>query len=230
MKKLAKLFSAAAATLIFSFQIPISAGAETRYISDVLYVPIRSGPGNEFRFIQKALRSGTSMELLEVDESGDWSKVVLNNGTEGWVRTQYIQDNPTAKLLLAEAQTKLNKALGELETLNGELQELKESHGQLQQTAENQSSERDHFAKELKELKALSADAVNLNTRYQNLVADHELMRTECDSLRAENDRLKSDKQINQWLFGAGLVVLGMILMLVLPAFRPKRRSTEWAN
>jgi SH3 domain protein len=77
--------------------------AEDGYISDVLYVPLRSGKGNQFRILESAMKSGTKLEILEEDEENGWIGVRTADGKEGFVRAQYIIREPTAQLKLARA-------------------------------------------------------------------------------------------------------------------------------
>lgn len=209
--------------------ISVSSWGETRYISDVVLVPVRSGAGNEYRIIHSGIRSGTKMTVLENPE-GDWAKIRTEGGMEGWVPKQYLSASPTAQLQLNAATSQLKAAMEKAQTLEEQLRTLQGEHKELAAQAKQQAQERDAYAEDLRELRALSADAVNLNQRYQELLARHELIQTEFDAIKAENDRLKSDQTINQWLFGAGLMILGMILMLILPSLRPKKRHSEWVG
>ncbi len=223
-----KSFTAILAAMIIS--AANIAVAESRYITDITYVPIRSGPGNEFRILHSGLKSGTKMTLLEAPEDSDWTKVVTEGGIEGWVRSQYLISTPTARLVLIETQSKLQQTEKKLSQLQTELNELQSEHRTLSNLSVKQVKERDQYAEELHKLKTLAADSINLNQRYQELLAKHEMMNTEFDAVQAENDRLKSDKTISQWLFGAGLLITGMILMIILPALRPKKRNSDWAD
>lgn len=209
--------------------ISISSWGETRYISDVVLVPVRSGAGTQYRIIHSGIRSGTKMTLLESPE-GDWAKIRTEGGMEGWVPKLYLSSTPTAQVQLDATKSKLNTAVTKAESLEEQLQTLQTEYQSLRKKAEQQAQERDTYAEELRQLKALSADAVNLNQRYQELLTRHELIQTEFDTIKAENDRLKADQTINQWLFGAGLMILGMILMLILPSLRPKKRHSEWVG
>lgn len=210
--------------------ISAAAWADTRYITDVTYVPIRSGPGNQFRIIHSSLKSGTQMTVLEAPSDSDWTKVRTKGGTEGWVRTQYLISKPTANLQLQDAQAQLAKSLQQVADLQNELTALQTDHNTLSNSAIQQASERDQYADELKKLKTLAADAINLNQRYQELLAKHDLINTEFDTVRAENDRLKSDQTVSEWLFGAGLVFAGMLLMVIMPALKPKKTNSDWAD
>lgn len=222
MKKIVAVFAA--------LLISATAYAETRYITDVTHVPIRSGPGNQFRILHHGLKSGTQMTLLESPADSDWSKVRTSGGTEGWVRSQYLISRPTAQLQLSTVQTQLASAQEENKQLAEELSALQSEHTTATNLSVQHSKERDQCTEELQELKTLSADAVNLNQRYQELLAKHEMMNTEFDAARAENDRLRADKTISQWLFGAGLLFAGMILMIVLPMLKPRKRHSDWAD
>jgi len=67
-----------------------SQAQELRYITDIHYVPMRSGAGNEYRIITTRLKSGNKLVLLEGKNGDDWLKVRTEGGTEGWIRSQYI--------------------------------------------------------------------------------------------------------------------------------------------
>jgi len=205
-----------------------SVSAQTAYVSDTFFVPIRSGAGNQFRIVHSGIRTGTQMTLLE--ETEEWSLIRTDGGLEGWIPNQYISKEPTARLQLGTTQARLTQATQKIAELETELKNLRGEHKSLSQSSTEQSKERDEYAEELRKIRALSADAINLNQRYQDLLEKHEFVQTEFDTVRAENDRLKANQTINQWLFGAGLVVLGMILMLILPAFTRNKRHSDWAN
>lgn len=51
---------------------------------------IRSGPGVENEVVG-FVNDGQIFDVLEETESGDWLKIVLENGTEGWVGSQVVE-------------------------------------------------------------------------------------------------------------------------------------------
>lgn len=207
-----------------------SATAQTVYISDVFFVPVRSGAGPQYRIVHQGIRSGTQMTLLGESSDGEWVNIRTEGGLEGWIQTQYLLREQPARMQLTAAQTKLAAATKRADDLDAELKKLRTEHNSLAQSANNQAKESEQYSEELRKIRALSSDAINLNQRYQDLLAKHDLVQTEFDAVRAENDRLKSNKTINQWLFGAGLVVFGMFLMLILPVFVRRRRHSDWVN
>jgi SH3 domain protein len=86
------------------------------------------------------------------------------------------------------------------------------------------------LARELKELKALSADAVTLNQRHQKLLQQHELLKQEQSMAEAEIQRLSDSDSHKRFMYGAAAVLLGAILAMIAPHMRPRRRRSEWAN
>lgn len=217
----------AAILLIFAGSMAI---AETRYVSDIIYVPVRSGPGIQFRIIYSKLRTGMQVESIETSPDNAWTQIRTRSGLEGWIESQYLLEQPTARQRLGEVETQLAQARESARTLQAELDSLRSEHDQTRQQMSVQASERDMYQEEYANLKMLSADTIEINDRYRELLAKHEMMQTECDALRAENDRLKADRVITHWLVGAGMVLGGMLLMIIMPVLIPKKRSSDWVN
>ncbi len=216
------------ATLLCGLYASLSYAQETRYISDVLYVPLRSGAGNQFRIINAALRTGTELKFLEETADGAWAKVVTPNGVEGWIPTQYIMSDRPAQLQLDEALVRLNEIEQANEVLKQKNQQLISENNALQSQSTDASTSRDTMAKELERIRVLSRDALRLEKDNRELLEKHQLIQTERDSLFAENENLKSDQRMDYMLYGAGLIILGVILALVVPALTPKKGYTEW--
>ncbi len=205
-----------------------TAAQETVYISDVLYVPLRSGQGVEYRIINAAMKSGTKLTRLGISDDGAWSRVRTEGGTEGWIRNQYLSEEMTAQLQLNQAVTRLarlEKENNELKSRNAGLTQQNQSLSQqTSQAAQTQSA----LASELEKIKQLSAGAIELDRRYQELLQKHELTQTQRDSLLAENENLKNDQRLTFLLYGAGILILGVLLAVILPALKPKRGYSEW--
>lgn len=76
----------------------LPAFAETGYVSDMLILSMREGPGREFNVIA-TLRSNMAVEILE--KQPPFLKVETESGDQGWVEAQYITLE-TPKSILAE--------------------------------------------------------------------------------------------------------------------------------
>lgn len=93
-----------------------NAVAETRYVSDTLEITMRSGKGTNFG-ITRMLRSGTPLEVLEVDKKSGYTRVRTKTGKEGWVLSRFLMNGRAARERLATAE----KDLAELELENRKL-------------------------------------------------------------------------------------------------------------
>ncbi|GAB2191683.1 TIGR04211 family SH3 domain-containing protein [Sessilibacter sp. MAH2] len=203
-----------------------SVSAETVYITDVLYIPMRSGKGNEYRIIESRLKSGTALEVLETDNGDGWTKIRTPNNQEGYVRTQYLSREKTAKLQLDKLEQELNRQKSENARLEKSLKDVSQAQDQLN-TALNASHDSNRSTlSELEEIKRVSANALELNKRHQDLLNQHQMLQTQIDILKAENARLKSDDKQTWFMYGAAAVLLGVIISVLVPVVkRPKNRS-----
>ncbi len=204
---------------------------ETVYVSDVLYVPLRSGASIEYRIINAALKSGTKLARLEQSEDGVWSKVRIGNGpdaVEGWIRNQYVAREMTSQLKLTLVETKLARSKKQSAKFKALNKQLKKENSALTRKGNQVSQSKSQISRELDALKQLSSGAVELDKNYQELLQKHEVTQTQRDSLIAENVQLKGDQSLSFMLYGAGILLLGVFLSIVLPALKPKKGYSEW--
>lgn len=83
-----------------------TASAGSSYVTDILYVPIRSGTTGGHRIV-RTLKSGDKVKVLTIQN--EYSKILTANGDEGWLKSRYLQEEPVAKDQLAELQTQLER-------------------------------------------------------------------------------------------------------------------------
>jgi len=213
-----------ALALAFSSTATLSL-AETRYIDDTLYAPLRSGEGLQFRVIHKGVKSGTQVELIETNANSGYSKIRTPDGVEGWLPTRFLVNQPIA----AEKLVKLTK---EYETLKAKFAELSQSSGAISQTssqikAENKTLQANNnkLQEELASIKRVSENAINLDRRNRELRESNEQLKNEVEVLTADNLRLKENNERDKMLLGAGLVLLGVIIALVAPMFKREKQA-----
>lgn len=219
MKKFALLITALAT---FS-----SLHAETRYVTDEFRAPLRSGQTNAYR-IKAELKSGTAVELVQSNAETGYSQVKTNRGTEGWILTRYLVDQPIARDRLANAQRQLNNSVGEKRELIANQEELKLATQDLQKDNQSLQEINTKLLDELTYIKQISGNAVTINQRNQQLIEENQQLQNKVELLTAENDRLKDDSNQDFFLYGAGTILLGLILGLTIPSFRPKRKDPGW--
>lgn len=217
--------------LALSFLLIISsisvAQARTVWVDDQLYLPVRSGAGTQFRIIENAVPSGTPLEVLETGES--YTKVRTPKGTEGWVSTQYLSNTPIAKDQLTRATRELEKAKEDVSSLRQQLASVTEERNNLQNAENNLSNQAGNLQEELRKIKSIAADSINLERRNRELREENQKLRNDLEVLTAENERLEASKESDFMLLGAGLVLGGVLLALLIPMLKPTRKTDNWA-
>ncbi len=201
--------------------------AEKRYVSDVLIINLRTGPGNEFRIL-KGLKSGTHLEFIEEDTEKKFSKVITDKGLEGWVPTRFMLKEPIAFEKLILAQRELDKTKLDLSELKKKHSDTKKQLATTNRNSKSLSSDKKKQAKELAHIKKVSANAINLDSKNQQLMEQGEQLKITVDTLRADNERLQSSKDLNYMLLGSMLILLGLFLGWLLPKISSKR-GDGWA-
>lgn len=221
---------AALALTLLMLLFSMTAQSDTRYVSDKQYIPLRSGPGGEYRITHRGLPSGTLLDVKKVSENGEYAEITTDKGTSGWIRTQYLMtDLPAQNQLgaalartevLSEANAKLK---AEAQALSGERVDLL---NQVNSTEGNLGTVTDELAR----LKQISGNAVQLDIDYRRLGLESEELRSEGEMLKAENQRLQDNLDSEAFMNGALAVLLGVVIALVVPRLWPKRRNNSgWA-
>ncbi|MFL1453311.1 TIGR04211 family SH3 domain-containing protein [Marinobacter sp. GN3S48] len=218
--------------LVLSLLIVVSsvavAQAKTVYVDDKLYLPVRSGPGSQYRIIENALPSGTPLEVLET-AGEEYTKVRTPKGREGFVRNQYLTDTPIARDRLERATRNLENARSELNSVKERLSEVTAERDELSNSKTSLSSRSEELQQELRRIKEVSADALNIQRRNRELREENQKIRNDLEVLTAENERLEASKESDFMLLGAALVLGGVLLALVIPMLKPTRKTDNWA-
>ena len=216
--------------VLLSTSVASSLAQDVRYVSDKQYIPLRSGPGGDYRITHRGIPSGTRLTIARQSSDKTWAEITTANGTVGWIRTQYLMDETPSKLLLTSAETKTQSLAQSNTKLSQELAQLKSERSELAQQVTETDSGLRSVSEELAELKQISGKAVQLDTYNQRLVEESENLRSEVDMLESENQRLEDKLDSGAFLDGALAVFLGVIITLVVPRLWPKRRkSSSWA-
>ncbi len=208
---------------------PIISYAETAYINDNLYVPLRSGAGLNFRIIHKGIKSGTKLELINRDESTGYSEVRTPDGMQGFLPSRFLTDEPIARQQLVSANQQLANLKKENAKLESELASLKKEHQTLNSKFNSTQNSLEDNSAELERIKSVSANALNLDRRNRELRESNEQLRNDLELLQVENMRLKDKSESNMLMIGGGLVLLGVMIALILPMVKPSRKNDSWA-
>jgi SH3 domain protein len=204
------------------------AAVEKRYVSDKLWLQLRSGPGSDFRIL-KALPSGEHLIFMEETEDKNYAKVTTDKGVEGWVLTRFLEDEPVAKEKLIFSQRKLVKVQAELDTLKTQSSALSQETKSLSGDRSSLTREKNTLQKELKRIKEISANALQLDSKNTKLTKRNQELEIKLETLTADNTSIKDNKERTFMIIGGGLIIIGLILGLAIPAMRGGRKAAGWS-
>jgi SH3 domain protein len=209
--------------------LPQSAQAETRYVTDRFEVTLRAGESTRYKIL-RMLPSGTPVEVLSVNRSTNYARVRIQDGTVGFVLIQELQDEPAARDRLAELEERLAALRQNPDALTQELADLQEAHGELRERFATLEREKQLREQELAKIRHASANVLDItNDRERLRLQVAELTRTRA-ALEQENRDLKNQTNQRWFLIGAGVLVSGVLMGLILPHLRVRRRKTTWGS
>ncbi len=227
IKRFAGTLAPVLIAVLLATGFPFFCQAQTAYVSDMLVLTFRQGPGPQFPVIT-TLKSDTPLNILE--EENGFLKVELASGEQGWVNKNFVvTDLPNSMVI--EQLKKENKALEE------------KVDALMQTEARDQNSESDTDARQIVE--AQYREAVDkLKKENTELAGQLELLKKQYAILKhasadiaktiEENKRLKAEisrlsdiasrqqdsepgiiyntAMIKWFLTGVGVLLLGWII------------------
>ena len=202
-----------------------SALAKTQYVSDHLVITLRTGQGAQYQII-KTLETGTHVEVLETTDTG-YTRIKTADGVEGWVRTQYLMDEPAASEKLESAMTQLAKTREALNNLKETHVALAKEHKELSKTQSSLSTEKTQLDEELARLNEVAKKPIILDKQNRELQERNVTLGKDLVRLNQENQSLK-DRSQREWFIAGALVLFGGILLgLIIPKLK-RRKSSSW--
>lgn len=212
----------------FLLLAPCLAGAQTRFVTDQLEVTMRSGTSTQHSIV-RMLRSGTPVEVLEADQASGYTQVRLRDGTQGWILTRYLMDEAAARDRLAAAERRAGELEARVQALTAQLNAISGEREALSAEREGLDGELAETQAELERVRQLSASAVELDQTNRELRVRLTNSERAADELRQELTAARDSGRRDWFLAGAGVLGAGLILGLILPRLRMRRRSS-WGD
>lgn len=202
-----------------------NAVAETRYVSDTLEITMRSGKGTSFG-ITRMLRSGTPVEVLNVDKKSGYTQVRTNSGKEGWVLSRFLMKGQAARERLATAEKKLAELELENRKLTTAMAALKEEKVALETNLAALEGESRGVSQELAEIRRTASSALAIDSENKDMKGRMVSLERQLQTVQQENEALK-DRTARDWfMVGAAVVLLGIIVGLIIPKIRFRKKSS----
>ena len=202
----------------------LAAVGDVNYISDVISVPLRSGPTTAHRIIHRGLPSGTKLTVLAIDEEAGFTQIRTEGGLEGWVTSQYLIGEPIAPVKLAAAEKRLQSPKAETDKEREARTSIQSEYKETEANNKTLISQVQALTKELEELKRISADPINEHARNVELTQQNQLLAGQVEELSSKTRDLKDNVQLEWLLYGGALVLIGLLIGVVLKS-RPRQTT-----
>ncbi|EJY7324522.1 SH3 domain-containing protein [Salmonella enterica subsp. enterica serovar Braenderup] len=195
-------------TLLTLSATAVSHAEETRYVSDELNTWVRSDPGDNYRLVG-TVNAGEEVTLLQSD--ANYGQIKDSSGRTAWIPLKELNTTPSLRTRVPDLEN-------QVKTLTDKLNNIDTTWNQ--RTADMQQ-------------KVAQSDSVINGLKEENQKLKNELIVAQ-KKVSAANLQL-DDKQrtiIMQWfMYGGGVLGIGLLLGLVLPHMIPSRkRKDRWMN
>ncbi len=192
-------------TLLILLSLTQNAAAERYYVSELMKITMRTGPGIGHKVISM-VSSGDTLSMLE--HTKEWSRVRSVSGKEGWVLTRFITKNRPLSLIVEELREQNQKSSSMLDKVKSENKALSGTREKLI-----------NLEKSYNILKEKSSTFLVMEQKYNEATHQLQEQKKRIDMLESQ---LKNEDMI-WFLSGAGVLVLGIILGI--SAKKEKRNS-----
>ena len=204
-----------------------SAHGETRYVTDKLSIELRRGPSNEY-LILRGLEAGLAVDVLEQTPDG-YSRVRVadDQGSEGWVLTRFLSTEKSARDRVASAERAASEARARVGDLERQVAALSAELGDTKTELDHTRETHDHVSRELSNFKTAAANVVDIQEQNESLRQKLVERDRRVEELTVENGALGGRSRQSWFVVGAGVLFGGVVIGLIAPSLRRKRRS-EW--
>jgi SH3 domain protein len=201
----------------------LAQGQTTRYVTDQLEIDLRSGQSNQHRILAM-LRSGTPVQVLEENRDG-WSRVRTAQGMEGWILTRFLDATPSARERLARAEQEVERHTAAAQQLREEQRTTSSSNADLGKRVEALTKANQEQEQELNRIRRTSASALALDDENRTLKEQLSRLERDYQMLEQQNEVLRDSSDRDWFIVGAAVILLGVVIGLIIPKIRWKRKS-----
>jgi len=212
--------------LTFVLASGVHAFAETKYVTDVFEVMVRTGPNLTHKIIAMP-RSGTAIDIIEVPDEqrvDKWVKIRFANGTEGWMLSQFLVDGPPKHAIIARLEKENETLRTQSQALSEENVRLKKERKDLEKALSSRTQTGNSLRESYETLKKESKDFLALKASHQEASRELGLKTKRVKGLEKEVEGLRNTQTLRWFIAGASIILVGFVIGYV--SRRPKRRPS----
>ena len=199
--------------------------ADFRYVTDQFKIMMRTGESSSHK-ITLTIPSGTRLEVLSSNAQTGYSKVRTSSGKEGYVLTRQLMEEPAAREKLARAMERLTELQAAPGELSAKLSKLQAEHDELLKSHASLEQDKNNLEQELSGIKRTASNAIRVTNERNELRQQVTTLTRELEDLKQENRELSNDSAQDWFIIGAGVIIGGIIIGLILPHLRVQRRRS----
>lgn len=219
-----KTISHSIVVLILGMGFSMTANAQSAWVSDQFEVMLRTGPSTN-NAIQLMVDSGTELEVLSEDVEAGYTQVRTGGGTEGWVLTRYLMQEPSAREQLARLTGQLTNAAEEGSSLSSQLNAVRGEYDSATRQIRQLEQDNSDLQAEIDDITQKAANTLAIDRQNQDLRQQLTDAEIQVSILEQENEKLSGQTTRNWFITGALVLFAGVLLGLILPRMKFQRRS-----
>ena len=213
--------------IIITCLFPQASSARTGYVSDMLFLTFRQGPGNSYA-VEKTLMSNTPVVILE--ERSGFYKVELESKEVGWVDKNFIIFTLPKTLMINKLEKEnknlsnkimgLQSSLGELQNkLSSVQQNYSQTKEKLEISLNTALDEKNKSNNMLSDTRGEYDTLTRQSKNIQKIVKENKVLKEQTQTLSEELEIIKEKSKnlfktgmIKWFLTGSGVLLLGWII------------------
>ena len=212
------------------FMLPaMQAWSETRYVSDELSIPMRTGASSKHRIVYFP-KSGTPLTVKETSDDGNFVRVSSSGGKEGWVETQYLMKQASARNRIVSVSKKLEQSRAQVKELRKKLSEIESQNKELGTQVKTSQREIKSQESSMEKLKRISANPVALANKNKSLEVQLSKLTSSNAMLTEENEELTNESTQDWFILGAAVSLGSLLFGLLITRINWKRKRHSWGD
>jgi SH3 domain protein len=206
----------------------LTQAAETLYVTDIFKITMRSGESTSHKIL-RMLNSGMAIQVLSTNPQSGYSKIRAGSSV-GYVLTRQLMKEPSARSQLASLQKEIDALKAAPGELRSNLANLQKQHRDLTKTHKELQAIKDKQEQELQSIQRTASNAIRISNERNELRKQVANLTREVEDLKQENRDLSNEATRDWFLIGAGVIIAGILIGLILPHLRFQRRRSSWGS
>lgn len=212
--------------LILLSATALAEAQSARFVTDEFRAALRTGDSNQHRILT-FVPAGTRVEVIEENADSGFARVRTPQGAEGWILLQELQSQPIARDRLANAEQELARQRTASAQLREQNKSLGEEKAALEKEVTRLTQANQQLDQDVTQIRRTSSSAIALDEENKSLREQLSRLEREHQLVQHENQVLQDRTSRDWFIVGAGVVLLGMLIGLVIPKIRWQRKS-QW--